>query len=234
MGDKVRSFLVVISIILAIPGFILITGISPYNVIGALCLFIAVLLFVFWWIINLPAWTVLQIEKKVNIRYSGRLQPIQKVQIIKKTKIRANHKGLSEFNHRNIRSDGIIKGFKLGNKKVPKKNIEHRVGEYIIYERFKPMGIWQTRESELIIETENAYPNSTEFTSYLPDFKTNKAKIEINFPKQKPARQVRAYCCIGAEVKELTTPILNTSGLKCTWEGTDLLPGRDYFVEWNW
>lgn len=234
MGDRVHNPLAVISIILAIPGFVLIAGIPPYNVIGALCLFIALLLFSFWWILNLPAWTILQMEKIVNIKYSGRLQPIQKVQIIKKTKMRANHKGISEFNHRNIRTDGIIKGFKLGNKKVPNKDIQQRVGEHYIRERFEPMRIWQTRESELIIEVENTYPNSTEFTSYKPDFRTKKASMEINFPEQKPARRVRAYCCIGAEIKELTTPTLSSNGLKCTWKGTDLLPGMDYFIEWNW
>ena len=67
-------------------------------------------------------------EKIVNIRYSGR-SPIQKVEIIKKAKIRANHKGISEFAHRNIRSDGIIKGFKIGDKKVPKKDIHYRLSQ---------------------------------------------------------------------------------------------------------
>lgn len=234
MGDRVHNILVVISIILAIPGFVAVTGVPPYNVIGFLCLLIAFLLMLFWVIINLPAWTVLQMEKIVNIKYSAGLQPVQEVQIIKKSKIRANHKGISEFYHRNIRSDGIIKGFKLDKRPVANENIEQRVGEYIISERFKPMGIWQTRESELIIEAENAYPKSTEFTSYKPDFRTKKVKIEINFPEQKPARCVKAYCCIGAETKGLTTPTLSANGLKCTWEGTDLLPGSDYFVEWDW
>lgn len=234
MGDKVHNFLALLSIILAIPGFILAAGIPPYNVIGWLCLSIALLLLLFWWILNLPPWTILQMEKTVNIKYSGRLQAIQKVQIIKKTKMRANHKGISEFNHRNIRSDGIIKVFRLGNKKVSNRDIEQRVREYYIHERFEPMRIWQTRESELIIEAENSYPGNKEFTSYRPDFRTKKAKVEINFPEQKPARQVRAFCCIGAETKELTTPTLSSNGLKCIWEGTDLLPGRDYFIEWNW
>lgn len=234
MGNKVHSILALISILLAFPGFILVTGIPPYNVIGWLCLFIAFLLFIFWWVLNLPLWTILQMEKKVIIRYSGGLTSVQKVQLVKKTKMRANHKGISEFIHRNIRSDGTIKGFILNNSKVSSKDVVQRVGEYYIYERFKPMSIWQKKESELIIEAENTYPNSTEFTSYKPDFVTKKIRIEINFPDQKPARQVRAYCCIGAETKELITPTLSSDGLKCRWEGNDLRPGKDYFIEWHW
>ena len=209
-------------------------SIPPYTLIGYFLLFIALLAFIFWLILNSPMWTILQMEKLVDIKYSGGSRPVQRVQLTKKAKIRANHKGISEFVHRKIRSDGTIKGFRLGNKRVPSRDIVRRVGEYIVFERFEPMGIWQKRESELIINAEDTYPNSTEFTSYLPDYVTKKMKIEINFPVQKPARRVKAYCCIGAETKELTTPKLSTDGLKCTWEGTDLLPGRDYFLEWDW
>lgn len=234
MGSKVYNYLAILSLILAFPGFVLAISLPPYNVIGYLCIFIALLLFIFWWVLNLPLWTILSMEKIVVIRYSRGVSSVQKVELTKKTRMRANHKGLSAFDHRNIRSDGDIKGFKLNGQRVLKRDINQRVGEYYVSERFEPMGMWKSRESELAVEVENAYPASTEFTSYQPDFLTKKAKFEITFPEQRPARTVRAYCCIGAETIELPPPTLSSSGLKCTWEGKDLFPGKDYYIEWQW
>ena len=149
--------------------------------------------------------------------------------------MRANHKGLTEFIHRNMRADGSLGNFKLDSVAVSSRNIKTRAGEYMVYERFDAMGLWKSRtSSSLSYELYNSYPTETEGTGYIPDYPTKKCIIEVHFPQKRTARNPRAYSGIGAETKELKKPVLSSNGRKIYWEGKNLKPGVYYDIEWNW
>lgn len=187
-------------------------------------------MYVFYRIITLPPWTIIEIHRIVNIkRTNGNLATATKNTIIK-----ANQKGLTEFLHRNIRADGSIRNFKLGSNVVPVSDIEWRAGEYIVHERFKEMNRFGKRRSSITYELINSFPSKTEGTGYLPDYFTRKSKVDIHLPARRPARNPRAYVGLGAEHKNLHSPELSSDGRTISWEGKNLKPGKSYTVEWDW
>lgn len=228
---KLSNLLALLSIAIGLPGFIVALALPDYSGIGILALIIAFLLFVFWRIITSPLWTITELRSTIQIKKpDGSLATATKI-----TKMKANHKGLTEFAHRNIRADGNIRNFKLHSARVPQRDIEIKAGEYIVHERFdKPTGLWQSRVSHLVYTLVKSYPANTEFTGYVPDYLTKKAIIEVHFPPARPARKPRAYCSTGAETEQLDSPELSADGLTISWEGKGLTPGKDYTIEWDW
>lgn len=220
----------ILSIILGLPGFVVAISLPPYRAIGILAVVIALGCVFFWRVLNLPSWTIIESQRTLQIkRADGSLATLTK-----RTRMRANQKGLTEFIHRNIRADGSVGNFRLDSAPVSPGDVEMRAGEYIVHERFRKMRRWRSRDSSLTYELFNSYPESTEFTRHVPDYCTKKCRIEVRFPQGRPARSPRAYTGIGAETQQLSVPDLSRDGCTISWERKGLRPGRPYTVEWDW
>lgn len=220
-----------ISISLGFLGLLVACSLPPYRIIAIIVIIFAIILYIVYWVLTVPPWTIIEIHRIVNIKRVNGSLAIATKNII----IRANHKGLTEFLHRNIRADGSIQNFKLDSNVVPEPNIELRAGEYIVHERFKKeIKRFEKRRSSLTYELINSFPSTTESTGYLPDYSTRKYKIDIHLPKRKPARNPRAYVGLGAEHKDLQNPELSPDGCTISWEGKNLRPGKSYTIEWDW
>lgn len=220
----------ILALIIGLPSFIVACTLADYRGYAILAIIIAAGLYISYRLLTLPPWTILDMHRKIEIkRRDGSLAKITKI-----TKIRANHKGLTEFAHRNIRADGSVGNFKLGSKSVTSNNIEIMAGEYIVYERFRPVGWWKTRESRLSYHLTDSYPESTESTTHAPDYYTQKCTIEVHLPRGRRVTSVRAYRGLGAEVVELKCPTLSDDNHIICWEGKRLRPGKRYTVEWTW
>ncbi len=224
------NILGIISIIMGIPGLWVSIGIETHREWGILAVAVAIILAILWWILNQPSWTIIEMMKELEIETQGSSLTTATIT----TKMRANHKGLTEFTHRNIRADGTINNFKLDSVKVVGTDKERRSQEHIVHERFKAMDFWKTRVSRLTYDLFNSFPNSTESTSYIPDYFTNKYIVEVHLPPSRPARNQKAYVGLGAEMKNLSTPHLSNNGLVIRWESERLKPGKYYTVEWDW
>lgn len=226
-GTKIIEYFLYL---LGFVGFLVACSVPPYRIIAIIVVILAAILYVFYRIITLPPWTIIEIHRVIDIkRTNGSLATSTKNIIV-----RANQKGLTEFLHRNIRADGSIQNFKLGSKAVPESNLEWRAGEHIVHERFRATKRFEKRRSSLTYELINSFPSETESTGYLPDYTTRKCKIEIHLPTRRPARNPRAYVGLGAEHKNLHSPELSSDGCTISWEEKKLKPGKSYTVEWDW
>ena len=235
-SDYVRShlslsnFLGTLAIIIGLPSFFIACSLQGYRGYSILAIIIAILLGVFWWILRMPSWTI--IEKRWTLKI---LSPDGKsATLTTEAKIRSNQKGLTEYSHRRIGADGIIKNFRFDSNPVPKKDIQILAGEYVIYQRFNPVRRWQTIVSCLSWDYVNTFIQTTESMTYVPDFFTKKFSLEIQFPSVKTPRNLRAYRGLGAETLNLKTPNCSSDGLKVNWEGHNLKPGQYYTIEWDW
>lgn len=219
-----------ISYFLGFIGFLVACSLPPYRIIAILAMVVAFIIYIVYWINTLPRWTIIEIHRVINIkRVNGSLAIATK-----NTIIRANHKGLTELLHRNIRADGSIRNFKFGSTIVPESDIQLRAKEYIIHERFDATKWFERRRSFLTYELIDSFPSKTEATGYIPDYFTRKCKIEVYFPARRPARNPRAYIGLGAERKNLRSPELSSDGRTIIWEGKNSEPGKIYTVEWDW
>lgn len=220
-----------LSLIFGLPGFLALIF-TPYQAVAFVSLLLGLLIYVFKKVLGAPPWTVLDYQKTLFIqRQDGSLATITK-----KTKLRPNHGGQTEFMHRNIRADGECYNFRFGSRPVPPDDVKRERGEYTVHERFgdilprrKPLG------SELSYDLKNSYCNAEyESTSYTADYYTEKAKIEIYLSEGKPARNQKAMVRTGAPDTPLSKPNLSDDGRKITWEGKKLAAGRTYIISWNW
>jgi len=234
MSGLTANLLSILGIILALPSIIALFC-SPYRAtaILGLILGLAIIAFViiFKWYSSRPPWSIIEYHKILKIKTrSGRTAQITMI-----NKIRANHGGLTEFIHRNIRSDGQIKNFRFGSNPVPVSDITTEAQEFIVHERFaREAHRGEILSSHLTFDLIDSYKEAHNFTGHVPDFFTTKAKIEIHFPKSRPPRNAKAYRGIGAERCELGVPIISTDGNVAIWEGAKLKPGQRYRVEWDW
>ncbi|MFC1938287.1 hypothetical protein ACFLWH_01340 [Chloroflexota bacterium] len=227
---KIQTILACISIVIGLPGFIAACAFPLYRAYGVFALFISAVLIVLWYLLNLPFWTIIEMTRVIELKDpEGSLTKVTKT-----ANIRANHKGLTEYLHRKMRSDGTINNFRLDSNPVPIKDIEKRAGEYMVYERFEPMKRWQTRNSCLSYDIHKGFHKDREFSGYIPDYPTNKFKLEVHLPSQRTARNPKAYKGTGAETQELDTPELSSDGQKITWNGKKLKPGSNYRLQWDW
>jgi len=220
----------ILSLIIGLPGLCVALSLPAYRVVGVIAVITGGVLCFFWWLINLPSWTIIEIDRIIEIKEpDGSFATATKV-----TTMRANHKGLTEFTHRNIRADGTIENFRLDSATVPPSDVEKRASAYIVHERFKATRILEHRTSRLTYDLINSFPSSPEFTGYNPDYYTKKCKVEVHLPEGRTARKARAYSGVGAETKELNSPHLSSDGRTISWEGKRLRPGKLYTVEWDW
>ncbi len=220
----------IISLVLTLPGIIALFCLPGYQAFAVLAILVGLAFFIWWQLLNYPLWTVIEMLRMIEIKVADG----SFATATKNARMRANHKGLTEYVHRRIRSDGDINNFQLHSKPVPLHDIQRRAGEYMVWERFPPMRIWQSRNSTLSYDLLNSFPTTHEFSGYIPDYHTKKVKIEVHFPLQRPARNARAYSGSGAETQELNPPELSSDGCVIIWERKNLKPGSYYRVEWDW
>lgn len=176
-------------------------------------------------------WTIIEYVGELQIHdLQGR-----SARLTKRTRIRSNHKGLTEFTHRNIRADGDVKNFRWDSRPVDTRDVEKKLGEYIVHERFhRPTSWMEVRESALAWDLHDSFLSNNEYFEYIPDYFTKDAKIDIRLPQNRPARRVEAFCGIGAERKALSIPTLGPNGSLISWSWKKLRPGQRYTIEWNW
>lgn len=210
--------------------FLIACSLPPYRIIAIFTIIFAVILYIAYRFITLPPWTIIEIHRIVNIKRTNGSLAIA----TKNTIIRANHQGLTEFLHRNIRADGPIRNFKFDSNVIPESDREWRAGEYIAHERFTATKRFEKRRSSLTYELIDSFPSTTESTGYLPDYFTRKCIVDIHLPARRPARSPRAYIGLGAEHKNLHSPELSPDGRTISWEEKNLKPGKSYTVEWDW
>lgn len=184
----------------------------------------------FWWILRMPPWTVIEMRRTLEIRTkNGNL-----ASLTKRATLRANQQGLTGFMHRRIRADGSIRNFRFNSEPVPPGDIYQDAGEYTIYERFIPTRRWQKIESCLVYDLIDSFPTSPQCSIYHADYFTKKFILEIHFPVDRPARNPRAFSGYGAETEYFDSPTLSANGLTIHWERYKLKPGKFYTVEWDW
>ena len=226
--------LTIIGVCLALPSFIALFC-SPFKTAAILGIILGFVIIIFTFIfrrhVTRPSWVLVEFHKTVQIK--SRTGKLAKITVV--SKIKANHRGLTEFIHRNIRSDGPIRGFYFNSNPVPASDITNKAKEYIVREKFsQEVRRGEILSSHLTYDLIDSYRQAHEFTGYMPDYFTAKAKIEIHFPKNRPVINARAYCGIGAEARDLNPPIISAGNTIVIWEGKKLKPGQRYMVEWDW
>ena len=226
-GDTVLQYL---AIVFALPGLLALVFI-PYQATAALAVVTGVVLYGAVKVINAPEWTVLEYHKLLDIkRPDGSLATLTK-----RTKLRPNHKGQTEFIHRNLRADGRFVNFRLANTPVDDNELRQEMGEYVIHERFgRALQAWEKIDSELSYDLVECFMKNCETSGYSPDYFTKMARFEIRLPDGRPARNPVATVRTGAKVRPVNPPELSPDGRRITWELKNLRPGRTYIISWDW
>jgi len=227
-----KDFLLILSLIIGFPGFCVALSLPSYRVTGILIIIIGGLIFLFRWIVNLPSWTIIEMHRTIEMQ--GTKGGSDYAVTTKRTTMRANHKGLTEFLHRHIQSDGTMGKFRFDSVAVPPDKIDVIAGEHMLHEVFSPMGLFQKRTSSLSYELYDSFPSTAEGAGYRPDYHTKLYSIEVSFTKKRPAKNPKAFSGLGAEIKDLSEPELSADGLKLTWKTKNLKPGQYYSIGWDW
>jgi hypothetical protein len=152
----------------------------------------------------------------------------------KSLKLKANHTGLSQFDHRNLSADGSFSDFKVNGIPVqPKKD----AGDFIVEVRFPPLKRGAILSTDLSLRIRDSFPSTTEAATYLVAHPTEKLVVEIHLPDGRPAQEVRVYRRRGGETDTNVTPEpkLAASNTRIAWEASNLKDlGAEYIVEWVW
>ncbi len=227
---SLSNWLGIIAIIIGLPSFLAAFSLEGYRGYSILAITIAAILGLFWWILRMPSWTIIEMHWTLKILTTDG----KSVAFTSEAKVRANQKGLTEYSHRRISADGSIRNFRLFSTPINKNDIQKIAGEYIVYDRFNSMRRWQKRNLCLSYDLIDSFTKSTESITCVPDYFTREFRIDLYFPIGRIPRNVKAYRGLGAEIHELTTPNCSPDGQKVTWEGHKLKPGQYYTIEWDW
>ena len=148
-------------------------------------------------------------------------------------KVRANHKGLSRYVHRNISADGNVKGFRTNYGSI---ETQLKGGDYTVYHTFPvKLGKWQSYEFDLIIEFEDSFVGDPEAVIMLVDSRTKSGEMRVELPETRPCKDARIYYRHGIEERQLQPPIISPDRRQITWSKKRLNKiGSEYEIEWNW
>ncbi len=152
----------------------------------------------------------------------------------KRMSIRANHKGLTQYIHRNLSADGSMQNFRVDRVTVqPQKD----AGDYLVYVNFpRPLNRGETLPTILDIDLTASFPSTTEWVTYLLTYPTKELTVEVNLPSDRPASKAEVYCLRGGEIEPVDTkPQLLDNNCRIVWTATDLRDlGWEYRIQWTW
>jgi len=224
----ISQILQIIGILISVVGYI-IFFIQGNYAIGFLFVIIAAGLTFYVWDSRQPDYSVIFRDDIWTIEdEQGSRAKSEKV-----LKVRANHKGLPRYIHRNISADGQITGFETNYGSV---DYGVRGGDHEVYHKF-PIGLkkWQAIEFNLIMEMENCFTGNPEGVIMLVDAKTKKANIRIILPETRVCGGARAIYRHGIEERQLEPPRISSNRREISWTGKKLNKiGSEYEIEWDW
>lgn len=239
-SDLLTLIGIIVAIIVGIPSFLLLF-LTEQQLIGTLILVFALIiiadLLYYFYDVRRPDFTIISYHKKLKILERDGTH----ARITLHQKLRANHKGLSEFIYRNIRADGEIRNFLVATGPYEKgagNPVEARkaAGDYIVRQSFPyRLRKWGSIEITLIFELFNSFRGPhREWTGYVVDYKTKVAKIEVYLPSDRPCLSAGGYCRTGAQQSEIEAPAISDRNVKIVWEHRNLQPPSNYIIKWNW
>jgi len=184
-------------------------------------------------LLHAPLYTVLRVKCTLDIfDKEGK-----EAKLIKLIKLRANHKGLTEYVHRNLSADG-----ELGDIQVEINGVkssftpEKDAGDTLVHVRFPgPLSRGEKVETSLAVALKNSFCAETEWITYLLTHPTNELIIEICLPEGRPCTATKASCLRGGEIENVHPPKMLDNGRRIVWTSKNLNElGLEYRVGWTW
>ena len=153
----------------------------------------------------------------------------------KTMQLRANHKGLSEYIHRNLSADGSMGNFRVDDREPEK--IQKDAGDLLIYVRFPhPLSRGEVIKTTLSADMLDSFCSTTEWVTYMVTYPTKKVTITVNLPEGRPASAAEMYRFRGGEIERIPDPVvLLNNNHRLVWTATDLRHlGTEYRLQWSW
>lgn len=172
---SLSNWLGIIAIIIGLPSFLVACSLEGYRGYAVLAVIIAGILGLFWWLLRMPSWTIIEMRWTIKILTADG----KSATFTSEAKVRSNQKGLTEYSHRRISADGSIQNFRFFSTPVPESDIQKIAGEYIVYQRFNSVRRWQTRDLCLAYDLIDSFTRSTESITCVPDYFTRKFSVEL-------------------------------------------------------
>lgn len=232
--EKLGWASLLLGIVSLVPSLLLIF--TEWVVLGVLVLVFAFgLIGVFvWlrWFLEQPDFTLLDVSKTLTFQDKD----AHRATHVDTRKVRANHKGITEFWFRGIGTDGSIENILINDKEPDCEQV--RAGLKEVCKRFSSA---RERGDEFKVTSsfdaiDSFYENS-DFHTYKVSSKTKKARITINFHREKPCHSAKVYLQYGSSPYKL----LKTAQLKRSEDGREVeleirnpKLGAEYRLEWRW
>jgi len=181
-----------------------------------------------------PEWIVLKHHTALEIKDNWG----KEATLTKEIKIRSNHKGISEFYHRDIRADGEIDNFRFGDGRVvPESNIEKKANAYVVRENLgEPLPRNTEKNCTLIFDLHGSFlGKQKEDVGYSAQYDTAYTSFDLSLPAGRPAVESSVHLRTGANRKELERPKISHGWSKITWDyNKTIKAGTQLVLEWKW
>jgi len=155
------------------------------------------------------------------------------VKFTKTVRLRANHKGISQYVHRNLSADGRIeiRGVVPQSWEYKVQRVAGGTNVTVFFPRSLARG--EEIEIELLADFIDSFPSPTESVTYLADYNVEQLTMTIHLDPQRPCTDVRAFRITGAESRPLQKP-KTQDGTLIELKLRNLQIGLEYCVEWDW
>jgi hypothetical protein len=204
---------------------------------GLLTLGIVVVLvaaiFIIRWLISLPPFTVLENKKTLSFEGDPRGHNARHHDV---RKIRANHKGMSEYWFKEIGPPNFIQDIQVDGD--PPSDQQTELNALRICKRFPQALGWREKfKTTLSLDIAGAFPESHEAYIHKGMDATKKLEIKVKFHNQKRCISGKAYVGYGGGAYEPLT----TGNFSRSEDGRELeliikkpRRGQHYRIEWDW
>lgn len=224
---NIKDVLAIGGIIVGLPSFIGLFVQGHYVLAIFVIIFVSTLVFYYWDAHLQKDYTVLSRESTLRILDERGERAVSE----KKLKIRSNHRGLSQYVHRNISSDGDM----IFSTDHGTLDIRRSAGDYTVTHRFpNPLRKWQKIDLKLIQQFDNSFTQNTEGVIIWSDYKTKKATVKVILPETRPCTTARMICREGSDEKILGEPHISPNRQEISWNIKRLKVGTEYEIEWDW
>jgi hypothetical protein len=218
-----------IGIAIGLPGFVVLFGTGKWAIAVLVALIVGLLI---WhkWVVSRPDFSVLDIEKTYVIQDRAAHRTILR----RSQRMKANHKGLTEFWFTNISADGGIENILIDGKAPAEERLE--AGDLRVCRRWdRPLRRGDEIGIDFSYDLVDAFPSNPEGVIHVAAYKAKRLKLVVQFHKERPCTSVRAFLRYGGQIyRDLPTPRVSEDRSRAELEIHRLKIGREVELQWTW